>query len=154
VCALAVGALQGIAAQQTPSDESDQSTVTRLREQIRQASIIRVHTATNRFVLQRWSLSDSAIAGEGVVVPLRDLVRVQRRGSAWSSGLLVGIVVGGVGGLIGGSKTASNFCQGGCTNQGAGGFLGALGGAAAGGLLGAGVGSLFQHWYTIYDRSN
>ena len=37
---------------------------------------------------------------------------------------------------------------------GVGGFLGALGGAAAGGLLGVAVGSLFQHWYTIYDRSN
>jgi hypothetical protein len=150
---LMVGLQLDLSGQRDSSGERDRTTILRLREEIQRASPIRVYTATEHFIIRLPVVDDSVIMGEGAVVPLRDLSKVQRRGSAWSKGALVGSLAGGVGGAIGGGVAAANFCAGGCTNQGAGAALGGLAGAVAGGLLGAMVGSAFHRWHTIYDRS-
>ena len=151
--ALLVGVQQDLCAQQASAGELDRTTALHLRKEIHRGSPIRVYTATEHFLIRHPVVNDSVIMGEGEVVPLGELSKVQRRGSAWSKGVLVGSLVGGVGGAIGGGVAAANFCEGGCTNQGAGAVLGGLAGAAAGGLLGAVVGSAFHRWHTIYDRS-
>jgi hypothetical protein len=99
--------------------------------------------------------------GASVSVPLASVnqIEIQKRGSAWTRGALVGSIVGGLAGMISAVVFVSEFCLFDCPADPTGGEVlqaAALGGgvgAAGGFVLGALIAAPFskRSWSTVYD---
>ena len=83
---------------------------------------------------------------------LSDVTRIQVRGGASGTGALMGAGVGLAGGLAVGIGLSASLCDdGGCSNQGGGTAVIALGSTLAGALLGALIGAPLKKWHTVYE---
>ena len=86
------------------------------------------------------SLPAAATLGPGV--GLSDVTRIQVRGGASGTGAMMGAGVGLAGGLAAGLGLSSSLCEGGgCSNEGGGTAVIALGSTLAGTLVGALIGA-------------
>lgn len=116
---------------------------------------VRVRASSGEVVIPGPTLTpDSLLAGTtaGPRVNLGDVTRIQIRGGASGTGALVGASVGFAGGLAAGVGLSSSLCsEGGCTNEGGGTAVIALGSTLAGALVGALIGAPLRKWHTVYQ---
>ena len=97
-------------------------------------------------------------SGNPVEIPMRDIRRLWRRGSAAGTGFIIGGVIGAVGGASAGVALANWCLFGKCDPPSTGeelgaGALGALLGGATGGVLGLLIAAPFQKWKTAYRET-
>jgi hypothetical protein len=116
---------------------------------------VRVRGSFGEVIVLRPTLtSDSLLAATtmGPRVGLSDVTRIQVRGGASGTGALVGAGVGFAGGLAAGLGLSSSLCSdGGCSNEGGGTAVIALGSTVAGALVGALIGAQLRKWHTVYQ---
>jgi hypothetical protein len=111
--------------------------------------VIRAPTLTTDSLL---AAADSS-GTPGPRLGLSDVTRIQVRGGASRTGALVGAGVGLAGGLAAGLGLSASLCNdgGGCSNEGGGMAVLALGSTVAGALVGALIGAPLKKWHTVYQ---
>lgn len=137
----------------------DSLTFVELQGLIASQDSVRVRGSVGQVVFLGPTLTpDSLLAapdGSGAPGPrlaLSDVARIQIRGGASGTGALVGATVGFAGGLAAGLGLSASLCEGGgCSNEGGGTAVIALGSTAAGALLGALIGAPLRKWHTVYQ---
>ena len=149
----------GATAAQTPGTgnglELDSLSFAELQRLIASEESVRVRGSSGEVVIVSPTMTrDSLLAGTtlGPRVGLSDVTRIQVRGGASGTGAMVGAGVGFAGGLAAGLGLSSSLCSdGGCTNEGGGTAVIALGSTLAGALVGALIGAPLRKWHTVYQ---
>ncbi len=129
-----------------------------LRARVTSQDNVRVRGTFGELVIRRPTLTaDSLLAGAdssgtpGPRVSLRDVNRIQVRGSAAGTGAAVGAGVGFAGGLLVGLGLSAALCgEGGCNSEASGVTVITFGSTAGGALLGTLVGAPLKKWHTVY----
>lgn len=112
--------------------------------------LVRPHLSGRTLAFAAMDPPDSAAAP----LLLDSVDRIQVRGNAAGTGVLIGAGIGLVGGLATGIGLTSSLCNDGlgCSNAGGGTAFIALVSTAGGALLGALIGSASKRWQTIYPN--
>ena len=137
----------------------DSLTLVELQASIASHDSVRVRGSFGEIVIGTPTLTaDSLLAAAdsrgtpGPRLGLSDVTRIQVRGGASGTGALVGAGIGLAGGLAAGLGLSASLCEGGgCSNQGGGTAVVALGSTLAGALLGALIGAPLKKWHTVYQ---
>ena len=138
--------------------ELDSLAFATLQARLASQDSVRVRGVFGEVIIRRPTLTtDSLLPGadrsgtSGPRLGLGDVTSMQVRGGASGTGALVGAGVGFAGGLAAGVGLAASLCSGGgCSNEGGGVAVVALGSTAAGALIGALSGAPFKKWHTVY----
>jgi len=139
--------------------ELDARTFAELQALVASQDSVRVQGSFGEVVAHTPTLTtDSLLAATdssstpGPRLSLSDVTRIQVRGGASGTGALVGAGVGLAGGLAVGIGLSASLCDdGGCSNQGGGAAVIALGSTMAGALVGALIGAPLKKWHTVYE---
>ncbi len=135
--------------------ELDSLSFAELQRLIASQDSVRVRGSFGEVVIPMPTMTrDSLVAGTapGSRVGLTDVTRIQVRGGASGTGAMVGAGVGFAGGLAAGVGLTSSLCSdGGCSNEGGGTAVIALGSTLAGALVGALIGAPLRKWHTVYQ---
>ncbi|MGH2525069.1 MAG: hypothetical protein ACRDH2_21375, partial [Anaerolineales bacterium] len=134
-------------------------TFTTLQALLASQDSVRVRGSLGEFVVRRPTLTMDSLVGAtdslgtpGPHLSLGDISSIQIRGGAAGTGALVGAGVGFAGGLAAGLALTASLCSGdgGCSNEGGGVAVIALGSTTAGALIGALIGAPLKKWHTVY----
>jgi len=135
--------------------ELDSLSFAELQRLIASQDSVRVRGSSGEVVILSPTMTpDSllAVTTPGPRLSLGDVTRIQVRGSASGTGAMVGAGVGFAGGLAAGVGVSSSLCSdGGCSNEGGGTAVIALGSTLAGALVGALIGAPLRKWHTVYQ---
>ena len=136
----------------------DAETFAELQSLIASQDSVRVRGSLGEVVIRTPTLTTDSLlpaaADSGTPGPrlrLSDVTCIQVRGGASGTGALVGAGVGFAGGLAAGLGLSASLCNDvGCSNEGGGVALIALGSTVAGTLIGALIGAPLRKWHTVY----
>ena len=137
----------------------DSLTFAELQALVASHDSVRLQGSFGEVVLRTPTLTTDSLVAEsdssgtpGPRLGLSDVTRIQVRGGAGGTGALVGAGVGLAGGLAAGLGLSASLCNdGGCSNEGGGIAVIALGSTVAGALLGALIGTPLKQWHTVYQ---